>query len=301
MSQDTKCAPNIKYTDGSCFTYDVLQDMTKNYNKKITDPADYIDYKLPKADLVKSIKYKLQNECADQICWLRELIVDKISKNILTNTFRPLGPKGKYDWLSTSDINNVMNQYVKLYNDFSYLGTVPYDFESLKLLEFHNKNIFDNYYRKGKTKLGMIINLDTHDMNGSHWVALYTDLKNNQVYFFDSGGNPPGKRICKFINRIVTYIYNRTFNNEQLNINKIIDIIQNNNNPSYNHDIKKLLKIDIKYNNIQHQFNNSECGVYSINFILRLLEKESQQDIINNVVLDHEMNKNRKIYFRNAN
>ena len=36
-------------------------------------------------------------------------------------------------------------------------------------------------------------------------------------------------------------------------------------------NIKNLFKdFDIRYNTVQHQFNNSECGVYSINFVIRL-------------------------------
>ena len=57
---------------------------------------------------------------------------------------------------------------------------------------------------------------------------------------------------------------------------------------------------DIRYNNIQHQFENSECGVYSINFIVRLLQGEKFNDIINNVTTDGKMNQFRKEYFRNV-
>lgn len=294
---DTKCAPSKKYKDGSCFTYDILQKMVIQYNKKIKNPSEHLDYNEPKPVLVKVIKEKLSNKCDNQICWLRELIVDKIvNKQILNSTFRPEGPEGKYDWLSTVDINKVLNQYTDVYDDFSYLGTLPYDFESLKILELHHKDLFDKYYNKGKTKLAMVINLDTHDMNGSHWVALYTDLKNKQVYFSDSGGVGPGIRIRKFINRIVKFIYNKMYPDDNLDINKILNLVKKKKNHNV---LKKIMNIDIKYNNIQHQFNNSECGVYSINFITRLLAGEKQEDIINNVIKDEEMNKYRKLYFRN--
>jgi len=51
-------------------------------------------------------------------------------------------------------------------------------------------------------------------------------------------------------------------------------------------------EFDIRYNNIQHQFDNSECGVYSINFIISLAEGKNFDDV---------MNQNRKIFFRNVN
>ena len=60
-----------------------------------------------------------------------------------------------------------------------------------------------------------------------------------------------------------------------------------------------LKKIDIRYNTIQHQRANSECGVYSINFILRLLQGKTFNEIVNNPIRDREMEDCRKIYFNN--
>ena len=45
-------------------------------------------------------------------------------------------------------------------------------------------------------------------------------------------------------------------------------------------------KFDIRYNNVQHQFKNSECGVYSINFVIRLAQGETFNDIVNNITKD---------------
>ena len=53
----------------------------------------------------------------------------------------------------------------------------------------------------------MVINLDTHDMDGSHWVALYADLLKNKIYFFDSFGKKPGKRLTKTVRKILNFMY----------------------------------------------------------------------------------------------
>ena len=174
------------------------------------------------------------------------------------------------------------------------MGTVPSDFEDLPVLGISNIK-FENLEKDGKTKLGLVINLDKHDEEGSHWVSVYSDLHKNQVYFFDSVGKPPIKGIKKFINRLVKYLYKKKYNTK-LPIN---DIISGKN--------KKYLNVltgggfDIRYNNIQHQFANSECGVYSINFITRLISGETFDNIINNPTSDENMNKFRKEYFRNVN
>ena len=57
---------------------------------------------------------------------------------------------------------------------------------------------------------------------------------------------------------------------------------------------------DIRYNKIRHQFSNSECGVYSMNFIIRLLHGETFDTIVENVTKDEAMNACRGAYFRNV-
>ena len=55
----------------------------------------------------------------------------------------------------------------------------------------------------------------------------------------------------------------------------------NKSNPNY---IEKKIKT-IKFNQTRHQFKNSECGVYSINFILRLLKGETFEFICDNITI----------------
>ena len=62
-----------------------------------------------------------------------------------------------------------------------------------------------------------------------------------------------------------------------------------------------LKDFDIRYNKIRHQFKNSECGVYSMNFIIRLLNGESFNAITQNITKDDDMNECRKVYFNNIN
>ena len=68
-------------------------------------------------------------------------------------------------------------------------------------------------------------------------------------------------------------------------------------NPLKPNYIEKKVKT-IKFNQSRHQFKNSECGVYSVNFILRLLKGETFEYICDNITLDDEVNKCRETYFR---
>lgn len=265
-----KCAPGKKYTDGSCFTVDNLIDISEYFNKNY--PNYSFDIKKDKKYLLKKLTSRMKSEfnCNDQLCWINTKFMKKSGNNeILNFTFRPNGPKGKYDWLSTTNIENVMYQYEKKYNDFKFLGAVPNDFEDLDYLEtykFSLKKLTD----KNKYRVAMVINLDPSTKGGSHWVAFYSNLKKNQIYFFDSFAQQPDPRVFKFMTKFY----------------------KNMKGGGYNYN-----SLDIRYNKIRHQFDNSECGVYSMNFIIRLLNGENFDDITNNITKDEDMNFCRKVYF----
>jgi len=288
--EDKRCAPTKTFSDNSCFSLESLIEIASKYNEKNDDKIKIIK---DKKHLVEQLTSKFSNSCSQQTCWLRmDLLKEIDNEEIHNHTFRPIGPEKKNEWLSTTHINDVIDQYHNKYSEFMYLGTVPYDFEELTILGLHNID-FKKLKNENKHKLGMVINLDEHHQSGSHWVALYTDLSEKQVYFFDSVGKKPGKKIKKFINKIVKFFYKNEYN-ENLVLNNLDKLCKNK------HIVKKLNSFDIKYNQIQHQFKNSECGVYSINFILRLLNGETFEEITNNIKKDDEMNLCREEYFRNV-
>ena len=280
---DKKCAPGKKYENGSCFTVQNLLSMAILINKKY--PENMIELKKDKKHLLKNITKVMKSRfnCDDQVCWLKTDLLDSLDNDDINFfTFRPDGPEKKTSWLSTTDINNVMLQYEKKYDDFKFFGAVPYDFEDLSFLEVSNVD----FNKLNKNRLGMVVNLDKHNMKGSHWVALYIDLEKEQIYFFDSFAKQPGELIKKFLGKVLKHMYKKKFNTNL----KQSDLNEYNSN---------LDKFDVRYNKVRHQFKNSECGVYSMNFILRLLKGESFDDITNNITNDDEMNSCRKVYFKN--
>jgi len=287
-----KCAPGKDFKEGSCFSKKELNTITLALNQNTNSN---INVNKPKKDLVEDLEKKFSKEygCTDQKCWLSQKFIKRLGNDEISKyTFRPKGPSGKYSWLSTTNINEVIEQYEKNHDDFMYLGTVPYDFEDLDDLGIKDLNLRKTQ-NDGINKLGMVINLDYHYQSGSHWVALYTDLKKNQIYFFDSFAKKPRKKIKKFINRLTKYLYKNNYN-EDLNINNVLKKLEGGGKSN---QIENLKNFDIKYNNIQHQFKNSECGVYSINFIIRLAKGESFDSITKNIMKDDEMNLCREVYF----
>ena len=277
------CAPNKVYSDNSCFTLEDLKIIANAYN---IEYGTNIDINLSKKELITQLESKFAS-CSDQYCWLTnsETKLKSLASKykLINDTFRPIGPKLSNNWLSTNNINDVMKQYEKKYTDFNFIGAVPYDF---KYINNKISNIdFNVFIQKKISKFGLIINLDEHYKPGSHWVSLFFDILKKQIYYFDSNGKKPRHNIRSFITKIVKYFYKQIFN-EEINTN---DIKNNNNNI--------LNMVDIKSNYIKHQSGNTECGVYSINFIARLLNNELFLDIINNISKDEDMLKCRKVYF----
>jgi hypothetical protein len=243
--------------------------LLKNYKKK--------DYK--KKDYKKKYKLYLLNEfkkrftkCKNQRCLLVQNFINDLDKNIKNElkkfTFKYKGPQGKFDWLSTIDIHNVMSQYERKYNNFKFLGGIPIDFAKLGNMLKINEYSFKKLKKIKKNKFGVIFNLDKHNQSGSHWVSLYGNLNNGKIYFFDSVGTTAPKEVKDYMTKFKRYCMENDIKNPILKINKI-----------------------------QHQYGNSECGVYSLNFIIRMLKHENFEQITNNIINDKDMNKCRNIYF----
>jgi hypothetical protein len=277
---DKKCAPGKVFSEGSCIELDVLIELVKAYNEensassiKLIPQLDTLNPKKYKKYLVKNLKENLSSICDDQSCWLRQDFVKRMKteaqKQIKNKTFRPYGPQGKFTWLDTNNINNVMKQYEEAFPEFKFLGAVPIDFDDLDYLNINNLD-FDDLLKKGKSKIGIVFNLDEHYKSGSHWVASYFDLKKQQIYFSDSYGYRPEQRIRKLLRRVARFNKNKYGGSEP----------------------------DIKHNQKRHQYGNSECGVYSINFILRLLQGETFEDLTSKRLDDDKVNECRDVYFR---
>lgn len=294
MSQDKKCAPNKIYHEGSCFTLSELKKISIAYNDFIDEgkiQGNKINVDGSKKALLEQLTSNLKDVCNDQICWIKQKFVKSLKDKNISQTFRPKGPAGKLEWLSTTHINEVMKQYENKYDDFKFFGAVPNDFDNLPFLGIKNTN-FNDLVKSGKKRIGYVFNLDEHWKSGSHWVAMFSDLDKNQIYYFDSYGKRPDKRIRKLAKRIGKFMYENNCKSNQCSELEDSDSIMKVSKKS-----KLEKKFDIDYNHNRHQYKNSECGVYSMNFLIRLLHGESFNDITNIKTADDTMNRCRDTYF----
>lgn len=280
-NKNMKCAPGKQFEDGSCISLDLLIEMAKAYNThnknsriELNQKMEMLNRSKYKLYLLDQFKEKLKASCGEnQVCWTEQSYINYMNnesqKELQAFTFRPKGPKGKFEWLNTLNINDVMNQYQVKYTDFKFLGAVPIDFDNIyKNIRKINIKALQS---EGIYKIGIVFNLDESWKSGSHWVALFTNTRNGEIYYFDSYGIRPEFRIRKLVRRIA---------------NQIIELKNCNLN-----DIK------VEYNDIRHQYGDSECGMYSLNFIERMLDGETFDEICHSKVPDAVVNSKRKEYF----
>jgi hypothetical protein len=324
--EDKKCAPGRKYEDGSCFKTHELFAIVDAHNKTHTN--DKIELNIDnavinsiKSDLEKhsetkggdnsykdkfkkyekklrkillgGLHKKLGHKCKSQKCWLEQGFMDNINEetkeHLQKNVLRPDGPSTGRKWLNTVNIDEVLNQYELIHKDFKYLGTMPRDFQKFDELK-QDKNFYKNLAKEGKTKLAMVYNTDKIGGDGEHWNAMFADLNKGTVYFFDSYGVDPNKETKAHMKLLEDVM--KELCGEDVNVHS-----------EYNHT--KLMKgssktcgrIQSRVNDKRHQYKGSECGVYSINFIERMLHGDNFDDISNSKIPDDEINKRREIYF----
>ncbi len=167
-------------------------------------------------------------------------------------------------WLSNYDIDDVIIQYEDKYDKFKFLGSIPIDFSHNKygtcvLKIFSNDNERNKWVKPSentqrcnfniseypdKECFGIVFNTDTHTGGGKHWMGMYINLKTKCILFFDSA---------------------TTYYNLHKEIRKFVSNIEEQYSD---------IDFTFKYNTVTHQQTNSECGMYSIYFILTMIDAD---------------------------
>lgn len=278
---DMVCAPGLKFEAGSCARLAVLVELAKAYNMsasqadqiRMSPNLEILNPQKYKAYLVDQIGKRVGDKCTTQKCWGQQEFVRNMKENARTEfiryTHRPNSPQGKFEWLSTFDINDVMDQYYNKNRGYKFFGAVPMDFADLPSAEIGRAD-YNRYYQQGIHKIGVIFNLDNHDQPGSHWTAMYTDFDIGNIFYFDSFGTKPEPRVRALMRQQARFLQSQG---------------------------KDINKIRVDYNKVQHQKGNSECGVYSINFLVRMARGDDFDKLCNNPISDKQINKCRRVYF----
>lgn len=173
-------------------------------------------------------------------------------------------------WLDSNNIAAVLNQYEDAYPDFEFMGPFPIDFAAPDpytggaapagaqpkcLMNEICELRVQKAMAAGTRAIGIVYNLDPHFKSGSHWVANFIDLAKHRCYYMDSYGYEPPPQIARFMKWLTTQ------------------------DP----------KMRLEYNSRRLQHENTECGMYSIYFIIRMLVGDKFQQFTRRRPTDAEM------------
>lgn len=247
-----QCHPSVGDTRPShgCIPVDILKEVAKKIN---------LDDSVEAETLRLNIEKQLNIDNKDKVheySFVKALPLDeKVKKELIKKYLRPPMPEDwKSDndkWLNSNDITYVMEQYEEAFPKFEFMGPYPIDFAAPDPYKKDGTCLINEMcelrvtkaLEQGTESIGIVYNLDPHYKGGSHWVAVYIDLKNHKTYYFDSYAIEPPKQIATFMKWLTTQ----------------------------DKDMK------LFYNGNRFQKQNSECGMYSMYFILRMLANDDFQ------------------------
>jgi hypothetical protein len=275
MISASKCAPQNSETDKyTCFHYDDLVLMANMYNSYY--PTNKIKVVRSKRQLWNNIFAKLKNSCKEEACWL-----DQPFNNApkLASRLKPEKPRSwsqnKNEWLSNFDIDNVLNQYKN--DKFMYKGSFPIDFAARTNNACVSPEICDidlkQIKKTNKHMVGIVFNTDTHDRGGQHWISMFIGLNpsctNFGVYYYDSVASSVPQEITDFMDKT----------KQQLQ------------------KMYPRLTIPCEHNKIRKQYKTTECGIYSILFLV-LMQRKKFKTICKTIGSDNDVEKFRNVFYR---
>lgn len=278
------CSPFVKgkTTDkNTCYTDKILIQIRNAFNSQIENSSNKIITNNP-SDILIELRNKLSKYCRKENCWLNLLTVEqhKVIDNMVFAPEKPTEWKDNpTEWLSNYDIFKVLRQYERSNPEFKFIGPTPIDFDTMNN---ENRCVWDelcnfslkNYIKDNKKKIGIVFNLDKHNESGSHWVSMFIDIDEEFIFYFDSASNKTPSEINTFVNRIL-------LQSEELN-----------NGIKYHY-----------YENYpnNHQKSNTECGMYSLFFIITMLSDMSTRKKIQlfkqKKIPDKRVKQLRDVYF----
>ena len=275
MPGPSQCHPSLgkETPTQGCIPVDVLHRVRNQLH--ISDSLNDIQVR-------KEIETRLKSPPGAERTFLYKLpIAEQEKADIARRYLRPAMPstwKSDPDmWLDSNNISAVMNQYEDAYPYFEFMGPFPVDFAAPdpyqkaggqpkclmnEICELRVSQALAN----GTKSIGVVYNLDPHFKSGSHWVALYINLKNINkpfVGYFDSYGYKTPSLIARLM---------RSFK-------------------------LQITTCELGSNARRFQYGDSECGMFSMYFLICMICGISFKDFCKDAVSDNFMLQLRQILF----
>jgi hypothetical protein len=165
---------------------------------------------------------------------------------------KPSGPTSwkvnPEEWITSDEIDDLEKQFERVFKEYKHVGTFPIDFDKHArtgecLVSMLCSMDIRSLYNKGYKQLGIIFNTDVSTGPGQHWIAAFCDIRPElefpRMTYFDSYAHKPEKQIQVLMRRW----------------KKQWDATGVHSKP-----------MKLSYNGTRHQYEDSECGMYSVYF-----------------------------------
>ncbi len=278
---DDECGFHVIKTEGFCSPPSVvnkLKILTKkvsNEDSQITVDFDIIKNNNNVLDVLKE-RYNCDSEsCVLNNHEVKRYVNPDTIDTVLKENFKPLGPRLTKEWLSNFDIDDVLDQVKKKYErrNFFHIPFQMRDFEKTggELAKFN----WSDEYAAGFRTFGTVMNTDYSTGKGIHWFAIFGDFSDDlevfTVEYFNSSGELPLPEVTAWMKKF----------KHSLNFSKPVK--------------------DLVVTRIINQQSSSECGLYSLYYIISRLHGVPWEWFSKNRVKDKVMYEFRKYLFRDKN
>lgn len=266
----TKCAFTNR-EDGHCLCHHTLQKLAKSVLPNVD--LDIDDNQLLKA--LKSATHTKTEEDVLQSSLVKKKIGSKKAEDLYKAHFKQSAPLDN-SWLSNSHTDGILKQLMLEFPKKKFFA-MPFQMIDFNEHNMHGKKDENlgtidlvEKIKQGYLTFGVIINTDPHNRGGSHWFALYFELKNNEfsLEYYNSAGQNPAPSIQEFLERTASDIKTRLH-----------------------------LPVRIVIHRVRHQQDSYNCGLFALYYIISRLSGVSPAWFQKNSISTEKMNNFRKYLF----
>lgn len=277
---------------------------------------------------------KDQLGCSTEVCIL-EALEPHLGKSLITNeitsNFKIKGPTDN-KLLSNINIDAIMNKYSELFPGFFPYNFNMRNFASYRFRKGYVEHVpdtlatiqFSDLFANGHTCCGCVINDDTYQGPGTHWMALFADTRGGKwsVEFFNSGANAPAPEWVNWMTKTKSQMEDIMDALKKGNTLKVegtsgsvgtsvaVDTMPKNpraKNITTREESREFCcetarkipqRVDIICcSEIRHQQSKTECGLYSLFYIFARLNGVPYEYFMKNPVPDQLMFEFRQVLF----
>lgn len=248
-------------------------------------------------NIAKIVEKHLGDKCETELCVLKDpkFIKDAKSQGItpkeLTENlenFKVIGPRNSLALLNNLHIDGTLINWAEEFDFFFPCPFAMMDFETTKepFSSIFIPFVYEGEYtlklnksdvKRKNTCFACVVNTDNSSGPGKHWTAAFVDMRdpnNVTVEYFNSVANPPRKPINRWLEKtkkelMTPYKSFKGFKNVR----------------------------SIPVVSVDHQQDDTECGVYSLFYIRRRLEGTPYTFFQQQPISDNEVSGFRKYLF----